>query len=101
MKVIQSISSGWQRGVDILQYLPVAFAHFDARPSFTHENITAWSCAEIPISKIERSLLADAAIVEHLQKITKTTVSGKEKKTPTINCGAEVHKKLLFLLHPN
>lgn len=84
MKVIQSISSGWQSGVDILQYLPVAFPHFDARPSFTHENITAWNCAEIPISKIERSLLADAAIVEHLQKSTKTTVSVKFSVPPKL-----------------
>lgn len=66
LKVIESISSGWPGCVDILQYLPVTFAHFDARPSFTHEKTTSRSWAQILISKMKRSV-AGRATVQHLQ----------------------------------
>lgn len=78
LKVIESISSGWPGCVDILQYLPVTFAHFDARPSFTHENTTSRSWAQNLISKIKRSV-AGRATVKHLQGSGKTW--GQRNKT--------------------
>lgn len=93
LKVIESISSGWPGCVDILQYLPVTFAHFDARPSFTHENTTSRSWAQILISKMKGSV-AGRATVQHLQGSGNTW--GQRNKTQNMTVDSR-RTKIMFV----
>lgn len=95
LKVIESISSGWPGCVDILQYLPVTFAHFDARPSFTHENTTSRSWAQILISKMKRSV-AGRATVKHLQG--SGNAWGQRNKTRNMTVDSRRTKNMFFFL---